>query len=189
MRQQIHEEGAKLSARMLLLLQKLLASWIHHDSILNHPLIRLLKMPAWDGHPPLDYVAGTCERWQSLLNLSRADPLYFDFPTFEYVHFLCQQYAIDLCSVQGTQNQRGFGVALYETSSFLNHSCVPNAIWKINADTDGDMLKLVAIRPISADEEVLVSYTSDDMDYTTRQQDLKRRYGFVCMCTKCKQRK
>jgi tetratricopeptide (TPR) repeat protein len=188
-RERMTHKGAKVADRVLLLIQKLLASWTYHDSILNHPLVRLLRMPAWQGHPPLDYVFRMCQQWKALLSLSRADPLYFDFPTFEYVRFLCLQYAIDLRGVNDADNQRGFGVALYATSSFLNHCCTPNAVWKIHADTAGDTLKLVAIRPISANEEVFVSYTDVNMDCESRQQDLKIRYGFICQCIKCHRQK
>jgi tetratricopeptide (TPR) repeat protein len=188
-RERMNQKGAKVADRVLLLLQKLLASWTYHDSILNHPLVRLLRLPVWQDQPPLEYVSEMCGQWHAMLALTRADPLYFDFPTFEYVRFLCLQYAIDLCSDSATNKERGFGVALYATSSFLNHGCTPNAVWKINADTAGDTLKLVALRPISANEEVLVSYTNVNMDCDTRQKDLQLRYGFTCQCTKCQQQK
>ena len=45
---------------------------------------------------------------------------------------------------------------------------------------------LVALRPIAAGEEVVISYIESDMlPVARRRRELRRGYGFECGCERC----
>ena len=96
------------------------------------------------------------------------------------------------------------GTAFYETICRINHSCDPNVAVKYvspstgNSRTAGGGISsggsdvkvkglhatLVALRDISAGEELLQAYIDCDMTTDSRQLSL-RDYGFVCTCRRC----
>lgn len=75
--------------------------------------------------------------------------------------------------------------ALYVTSAYLNHSCDPNALYRIEPDTHGDRVFIASIRPIEKGEQIFISYVSRNLGKTERQLSLSK-YGFVCNCSRCK---
>lgn len=68
----------------------------------------------------------------------------------------------------------------------LNHSCVPNAHFEYYEFLG--RLTVYAIHNIEQGDEILVSYMSRDWHKTThdRKTDLRRNYGFGCLCQPCK---
>lgn len=78
------------------------------------------------------------------------------------------------------------GSGLYEMQSACNHSCVPNA--EPNFPFGNHRLQLRALRPISAGEEIFISYLDDCMlsrSRHSRQKELAMNYLFICECEKC----
>jgi len=78
----------------------------------------------------------------------------------------------------------GNGTGVYATASRANHSCQPSAAFRVENDNS---LCLVAIRPLSAGEQVTVSYLTEHMllrPHAERQHDLQR-WGFRCTCQRC----
>jgi hypothetical protein len=54
-------------------------------------------------------------------------------------------------------------------------------LWDANRPTeDGDHIELVAIKSMAAGDEILISYTGDDVDAYTSQR-LMAQYGFVLL--------
>lgn len=79
----------------------------------------------------------------------------------------------------------GGGRALYAVACRANHSCRPNVA--LCAGETG-VIRLVAIRPVAAGEEVLVSYLGESellRPTERRQQLLSKSWGFVCGCARC----
>jgi hypothetical protein len=73
------------------------------------------------------------------------------------------------------------GTALYALQSCANHSCEPNAA--AETDTDGQVVML-ALRSITAGEEVCISYIDEELPVGERKAALLD-YGFVCRCGRC----
>jgi hypothetical protein len=73
------------------------------------------------------------------------------------------------------------GFLFYATK--LNHSCMPHVKYY---PSDNNMMVFETIRPIKANDEVFDSYINSWLPYEERQQLLMKRYGFKCMCEKCK---
>ncbi|KAH6788954.1 histone-lysine N-methyltransferase ATXR2 [Perilla frutescens var. frutescens] len=76
------------------------------------------------------------------------------------------------------------GTAFFPLQSCMNHSCIPNAkAFKREEDKDGQAT-IIALRPISKEEEITISYIDEDLPYGERQEQLAD-YGFTCKCTRC----
>jgi len=72
--------------------------------------------------------------------------------------------------------------ALYHLPSFLNHSCVSNAMWTLV----GEVMVIRACRPIRENDEVTIQYRpfEERADVAKRRQQL-RQWGFECSCSLC----
>ncbi|NP_001149542.1 MYND finger family protein [Zea mays] len=78
------------------------------------------------------------------------------------------------------------GTAFFPLQSCMNHSCRPNAkAFKRDEDKDGHAV-IIALRPISKDEEITIAYIDEDLPYEERQAQLAD-YGFTCTCLKCQE--
>ncbi|KAH6827094.1 histone-lysine N-methyltransferase ATXR2 [Perilla frutescens var. hirtella] len=76
------------------------------------------------------------------------------------------------------------GTAFFPLQSCMNHSCIPNAkAFKREEDKDGQAT-IIALRPISKEEEITISYIDEDLPYGERQEQLAD-YGFTCKCPRC----
>ncbi|XP_019082951.1 PREDICTED: histone-lysine N-methyltransferase ATXR2-like [Camelina sativa] len=76
------------------------------------------------------------------------------------------------------------GTAFFPLQSCINHSCCPNAkAFKREEDRDGQAV-IFALRRISKNEEVTISYIDQELPYKERQA-LLADYGFSCKCSKC----
>lgn len=98
-------------------------------------------------------------------------------------------------SITGLDDGSGItrvGVALFFWLHLANHSCLPNAFFTASA-MDGDsgevLMTLHALRPISPDEEICISYLDGRTlllhTLTQRRAALQRRFGFLCTCARC----
>lgn len=79
---------------------------------------------------------------------------------------------------------RDGGTGVYTTVSRANHSCRPNAAFRIERD---GRLTLVTVRSLSEDEEVTVSYLTEQHLLCPQSERQKRlsRWGFSCSCPRC----
>ena len=74
---------------------------------------------------------------------------------------------------------------LWYFPSFFNHSCIPNCYYF----GFGDILIIISISDIEADNELFINYLINDMDYESRQKCLKENYHFYCNCQLCQYEK
>ncbi|RUS14758.1 hypothetical protein BC938DRAFT_477237, partial [Jimgerdemannia flammicorona] len=72
------------------------------------------------------------------------------------------------------------GAGLWTFPSFINHSCLDNAVHV----TFGDMMFVRAARPIARGEEVLLAHVAPFVPYDLRVEYLRRR-GIECRCSLC----
>ncbi|KAI7284263.1 hypothetical protein KC345_g2402 [Hortaea werneckii] len=74
--------------------------------------------------------------------------------------------------------------AIFKDICRLNHACIPNAQGNFNANLD--RFTIHALRPISEDEEITLSYLAEHgASRDARQHRLKSNYGFPCDCPAC----
>lgn len=76
------------------------------------------------------------------------------------------------------------GYSTYFMSSFMSHSCLPNAVWHY----EGDDFLLRARCAIEDGDEICVSYLSEDAlleSVPARRKHLKDSKHFVCTCARC----
>ncbi|KAH6625357.1 hypothetical protein C7974DRAFT_313304 [Boeremia exigua] len=78
--------------------------------------------------------------------------------------------------------EMGAGAGVFVHAARFNHSCVPNACFSWNSDTQRENIH--TMRDIKAGEEVLISYVDGEHDKRLRAWEL-RHYGFVCGCEAC----
>ncbi|XP_068176097.1 histone-lysine N-methyltransferase SMYD3 isoform X2 [Antennarius striatus] len=79
----------------------------------------------------------------------------------------------------GELQETGFG--LYPSLSLLNHDCNPNCVRVF----EGTKLLLRAVRDISPEEELNISYIGMLLPTGERQKQLKLQYHFTCNCQLC----
>ena len=77
------------------------------------------------------------------------------------------------------------GGNLYELLSRANHSCAPNVskhVWE-----GGNVVTAVAMRDITAGEELFICYLPEVMGEPTsrRRELLREKYNFTCECKRC----
>jgi len=88
------------------------------------------------------------------------------------------------------------GSGVFTLQSCINHSCVPNVTvigGLLNTPNSDAQIEVIALRPIKAGEELLMSYLpmGDDPDakyYASREHRLRylrEAYLFECDCPKC----
>ena len=75
------------------------------------------------------------------------------------------------------------GTATYPTASYFNHSCAPNAHprWEHGDST----ITIRALRPITAGEELFITYVDANESRASRRARLRESYGFHCACARC----
>ncbi|KAI7510012.1 hypothetical protein KC347_g4722 [Hortaea werneckii] len=74
--------------------------------------------------------------------------------------------------------------AIFKDICRLNHACIPNAQGNFNASLD--RFTIHALRPISEDEEITLSYLAEHgASRDARQYRLQSNYGFPCDCPAC----
>ncbi|XP_075906291.1 histone-lysine N-methyltransferase SMYD3 [Nelusetta ayraudi] len=76
---------------------------------------------------------------------------------------------------------REIGVGLYPSLSLLNHDCRPNCVMVFQ----GTKLQLRAVREISSQEELTISYVETLSLTEDRQRQLEEQYQFTCQCQHC----
>ncbi|EGC29833.1 hypothetical protein DICPUDRAFT_90323 [Dictyostelium purpureum] len=73
-------------------------------------------------------------------------------------------------------------IGLYFLTSFINHSCDPNAYVQFPNDHTAEIRLL---KPINPGEEITISYADTSKDIIDRRSQLFENYGFNCECPKC----
>ncbi|KIY68820.1 SET domain-containing protein [Cylindrobasidium torrendii FP15055 ss-10] len=82
------------------------------------------------------------------------------------------------------------GASVSPTVALFNHSCQPNAVVVFpraqrTPRLSEPQMQVIALRHISAGEEVLSAYIDITMPRAIRQEALKETYNFDCKCTLC----
>jgi hypothetical protein len=175
-------EGQTPTSRMPMALIRLLGKCSRSENVLETiPFLRTIKSGEQAGMLSLEQ--GLSE-YKKIMRALRLQVEMFDYYTFDYLRMTLLNNTFQL----GTANKRvlPFALTLYQSVSFVNHSCVPNCTFAFDVKDAGNRIFLVAIRPIKKGEEILISYRPEDEDYESRKEFLRSRYGFECSCVLCK---
>ncbi|KAG0145855.1 hypothetical protein CROQUDRAFT_45135 [Cronartium quercuum f. sp. fusiforme G11] len=105
--------------------------------------------------------------------------------------FCCRFLENSFCLTSVTLDN--IGVILCPTTSFINHSCVPNVVVVFPEGGEGaskksggkEWVKVIAIKKIEPGEEIVTSYVDLAGTRKERRNDLLQRYQFVCDCALC----
>ncbi|KAN0004671.1 hypothetical protein ACTFIU_001909 [Dictyostelium citrinum] len=87
----------------------------------------------------------------------------------------CNQFGI------WTKNNKCIGVAVSPSSSYFNHSCIPNC----TDVRDGSNMTFKSLYPIKKGEQLTISYIELDQPTQDRRDELKYGYYFDCICPRC----
>jgi hypothetical protein len=77
---------------------------------------------------------------------------------------------------------QGDGAGIFLVISRINHSCLPNAHFSFNENTNEQTIH--AIKDIKGGEEILISYSKSFHTATERHEQLEQ-YAFQCTCEAC----
>jgi SET domain-containing protein len=87
---------------------------------------------------------------------------------------------LNLNTIQIPSSQRINGVALYDSISFINHSCQPNVTLAFN----GVEASVIALKELKTNEELFLDYVGNDSDLNSNDQKryeyLHYNYGILC---------
>ncbi|RUS35441.1 hypothetical protein BC938DRAFT_483542 [Jimgerdemannia flammicorona] len=117
-----------------------------------------------------DYYQITCD----VFDVTMKFVLHFDYHIYET---LCRIVIVNGFSIFDGETQTG--MQLYQTISWINHSCKPNCC------RSGNYLKTK--RAINAGEELTIAYVNPGKSYLNRKHELKTIFGLECMCSECRQ--
>ncbi|KAJ7152676.1 hypothetical protein C8R43DRAFT_476122 [Mycena crocata] len=81
------------------------------------------------------------------------------------------------------------GASVSPSVALINHSCDPNAVVvfprTLSNPAQEPLMQVVALREISADEEILTAYVDTTLPRVIRQASLNETYLFSCACNLC----
>ncbi|OTA91097.1 hypothetical protein M434DRAFT_33017 [Hypoxylon sp. CO27-5] len=75
------------------------------------------------------------------------------------------------------------GQGIFPKYSRLNHSCLPNATWTYNPETE--RMDVYAHQDIAVDEEITISYVDPITPSSVRMEKCQKGFGFACDCVAC----
>ncbi|KZS97133.1 SET domain-containing protein [Sistotremastrum niveocremeum HHB9708] len=89
-----------------------------------------------------------------------------------------------------TPSLSSIGISISPVAALINHSCEPNAVIVFprssqSAQMDEPVLKVVTLRDLDPNEEILTSYIDTVLPRDQRQALLKETYHFTCQCSLC----
>eukprot|EP01134_Creolimax_fragrantissima_P001743 CFRG1743T1 len=98
-----------------------------------------------------------------------------------YGRIRLNSFGFDLYAPDGSRHRLS---ALYDTASYFNHSCTPNA----EVRSDGGCIEIVTNTPVEKGEEIYLcyDYENEGMDVAERKRKLWMNYGFECNCRLCR---
>jgi SET and MYND domain-containing protein len=78
--------------------------------------------------------------------------------------------------------RQGFGLALYPSAVYFNHSCVPNVGHTFASDHS---MEFFALQDLGVNQECSISYIQHTSNKQERQKILKELFYFECRCELC----
>ena len=119
------------------------------------------------------------------IELSSANHRVSTSPSMEYLIQMVHRIKVNGFSIC-EEEFVAYGVGLYSTPSFMNHSCRPNVLQTFSfQQAKPPSLCLTAFQDIASDQEICISYTDCSCPSHMRRGRLERDYYFTCTCEAC----
>ncbi|KYQ88521.1 SET domain-containing protein [Tieghemostelium lacteum] len=172
--------------RFPLLAAKILAKImldIHENKSIQNSWFPLQMLSFAKKPAPLEWKDDYTLFKNSLLT-SESSQKRFDYTWFTRVMQILylNTVGINVGSLEPTVSTPESGIGLYFLSSFINHSCDPNAVMTFPTNSE---TKVKLLKDIHPGDEILISYGDNTKDIVDRKSHLFDNYGFDCQCTKC----
>lgn len=100
-------------------------------------------------------------------------------------HLIIHHYFVLSTNAFGNQSNESHIRQISLSTSYLNHSCLPN-VAKLST---GDISVCKAILPIKKGDQLFLTYIADnvfEMTEKVRNDQLEKSYGFRCRCSLCR---
>lgn len=94
---------------------------------------------------------------------------------------LLRFYDTNAIPIRDDTVDRVIAKGVYLSTSFFNHSCVPNCV----ATFEGDSLTIRTTCLVPENTELCISYIDNALPRTTRQAQLQLNWRFDCSCDRC----
>ena len=94
-----------------------------------------------------------------------------------------QQLQVNCFTATNGDFSHTLGIGLYLQAAAINHSCDPNACQSFHEETKA--LSIRATKDIQPGEEITITYIDIGKPTSWRRRELRKTYGFVCMCHRC----
>ena len=89
-------------------------------------------------------------------------------------------------SIYGGEEFTAYGVGIFGTPSYMNHSCRPNVLQTFSFQQGKPpSFYVTAFQDIEPNEEICISYTDTSCPRHIRRKRLKGEYYFLCTCEAC----
>lgn len=69
--------------------------------------------------------------------------------------------------------------------SMMQHECCPSAITNFGSAEEGTLVSLHTVRDLCPGELISISYCASYMTTARRREQLRKQYGFDCVCRRC----
>ncbi|KAI1611569.1 SET and MYND domain-containing protein [Exophiala viscosa] len=133
------------------------------------------------------------ERWEDLMLMAQATKSYSGSEqSLELILRLICILTVNAFTLT-SPTLDPLGLALHPSTALLNHSCDPNAFVRFQvlpasqqpgfAEPGG--ISIHALRDISKNEEITLSYVDNTLPLENRRGELMERYFFRCSCNLC----
>jgi hypothetical protein len=132
------------------------------------------------------YLQGTKQKKQEIYEREAI----FDLQELQDLSSLLARVNINALEIRTKNNKQRLGLVLSTVAAQLNHSCDANlALRRPNVSDDTKAVYIVALKDISAGQELTVSYVDPNETYYIKQRKLRQQYAFQCKCTLCEESK
>lgn len=192
-RQDCRRNGVSTSSRAQYLTMNIILAW-RDDPVYMGPILREIMEVGYrkvNSSDPKDRYS--LKEWSSqydtMLRFTGLDPLD---PAFDFYAFCLLGIGVSLiANVAGPDNLGGrygvpMGSTIYPEMFFLNHACMPNAVYKTNVYEGGLYpMKLYAIEDIQQGQQIFINYGDIyNIDHKAREVTLQQ-YGIDKIHSNC----
>lgn len=184
------EHGCTPVSRILPMIMKLMAKSMQLNLLNPLHMTQMAQLAPntvfLNSHIPLSVRMSQYLKLVAAMNWKENDRKRMDLPTFDYLYAILLNYVFQVYE-SNDRNKVPSALGLYQYPSFLNHSCSPNAEYRIvHLNTTAPRIQFTATKFIPRDTEVCISYI-DNSDGTTclQRRNSLQQYGFTCECLRC----
>jgi hypothetical protein len=107
-------------------------------------------------------------------------------PSMEDLVDMVHTIKVNGFSIYGGEEFTAYGVGIFGTPSYMNHSCRPNVLQTfLFQQGKPPSFYVTAFQDIEPNEEICISYTDTSCPRHIRRKRLKEEYYFLCTCEAC----